>query len=135
MSRSGYVDDPEHLELYRANVARSIQGRRGQAFLRELAAALDAMPVKELIQERLIDEGNNVCAIGAVCRSRGLDVSNVDCHDPDEVGKTVGISHIMAAEIEYMNDEFPWEPETPAQRWQRMRKWVDENIATESTAK
>lgn len=54
MSRSGYVDDCENLELYRATVERSIKGKRGQAFLRELAAAMDAMPEKVLIAEELV---------------------------------------------------------------------------------
>lgn len=44
MSRSGYVDDYEYLELYRASVERAIRGKRGQAFLRELAKVLDSVP-------------------------------------------------------------------------------------------
>jgi hypothetical protein len=128
MTRSGYVDESEHLELYRANVERSIQGKRGQAFLRELAEALDAMPVKELIPNRLVVPSVGVCAIGAVCRARRLDVSEVDYYDPESVGNAVGISRIMAAEIEYMNDEWAGRRETPTERWTRMRKWVDDQI-------
>ncbi len=37
MSRSGYQDDCEGLNLYRGTVRRAIRGKRGQAFLRELA--------------------------------------------------------------------------------------------------
>lgn len=130
MSRSRYVDDCEHLELYRANVRRTIHSKRGQAFLRELAASMDAMPEKVLIAEQLIDDAGYVCAIGVVCKARGLDVSKVDYEDAESVGNTVGISRIMAAEIEYENDEAgPWQvDESPEQRWERMRKWVDRNL-------
>jgi hypothetical protein len=33
MSRSGYSEDYEHMELYRANVDRTLAGKKGQAFL------------------------------------------------------------------------------------------------------
>jgi hypothetical protein len=134
MSRSGYSDCCENLELYRANVDRSIFGKRGQAFLRELADALDAMPDKELIEGDLIDDDGRVCAIGAVCKQRGLDVSGVDIGDPEEVGALVGIATCMAAEIEFENDErLGWccsrqVEETPRERWVRMRLWVEKNL-------
>lgn len=141
MSRSGYIDDCEPLELgrWRAQVASSIRGKRGQSFLRELADAMDAMPVKELIANNLVNSEGACCTIGVVCKSRGLDVSNVDVTDPESVGNVVGISRQLAAEIEWFNDECPdfrrdpetgewkWE-ETPAERWTRMRKWVNERI-------
>ncbi len=134
MSRSGYTDDDDDniAGLYRANVTRTIRGRTGQAFLRELGAALDAMPVKALIAGDLVTEDGAVCAIGSVCQARGLNVSGVDVYDSREVAKAVGISRILAAEIEYVNDECgPWrEDETPEDRWKRIRKWVDENLLT-----
>lgn len=43
MSRSGYSDDCDHIELWRAAVDAAVSGKRGQAFLRELLGALDAM--------------------------------------------------------------------------------------------
>jgi hypothetical protein len=47
MSRSGYSDDHSEWDLirWRGAVASAIRGKRGQAFLRELLVALDAMPV------------------------------------------------------------------------------------------
>lgn len=127
MSRSGYTDDCEYLALYRGNVERTLRGRRGQAFLRELAAALDAMPEKALIADALIDEQGDVCAMGAVCKARGMDASAIDYDSPDDVGKALGISRIMAAEIAYMNDEWV-EDRTPERRWRRMREWVEKNL-------
>lgn len=133
MSRSGYSDDCDNIGLWRANVRRAINGKKGQAFFRELAAAMDAMPVKELIDQELVRDDGGVCAIGAVCVARGIDATKVASYCPDAVGKAVGISHVLAAEIEFMNDE--WERhETPAARWIRMREWVEENINKDAVA-
>lgn len=133
MSRSGYVDDCDYMNLYRASVERAILGKRGQAFFRELASAMDAMPEKRLISSELVAETGEVCAIGAVCKARGLDVGKVDAYDRFEVGSLVGIAPSMAAEIVYENDERSRYDETPEQRWTRMRKWVDEQIIKERT--
>jgi len=130
MSRSGYSYDCENLELWRNAVERAIKGKRGQKFLRELADAMDAMPAKRLISGALIDETTGeVCAIGAVCKARGLDVSRVEVFDPQAVGGAVGIARALAAEIEWINDEDDRSTETPEQRWQRVRGWVDSQIA------
>lgn len=154
MSRSGYcddIDDPLQLGRWRAQVASAIRGKRGQAFLRELAAAMDAMPEKVLIADALIDEDGDCCTIGVVCKARGIEASKIDYEEPEEVGAAVGIARQMAAEIEYLNDEVgdrfeqvavpkpadkPWHPgwewrrvaETPEERWVRMRKWVESQI-------
>jgi len=131
MSRSGYSDDVDgaELNLWRGAVERAIKGKRGQAFLRELAEAMDAMPVKRLIAEELIDSVGEVCAIGAVCKARVLDVSKVYIEDPSEVGRAVGIAPALAAEIEYVNDDdLAWSNETPEQRWYRVRRWVAAQI-------
>ena len=131
MTRSGYTDDSEYLELYRGRVANTIKGRNSQKFLREMLAAFDAMPVRILIYGDLIDAKGNCCAIGAVCKSRGLDLRLVDQEDPEAIGRLMAISTTLAAEIEYENDEGgDWrrDPETPWQRWKRMREWIDAKI-------
>ena len=134
MNRSNYIDDcdldPLDFGRWRGQVAATIRGRRGQAFLRELAAAMDAMPEKVLIANELIDVEGDCCTIGVVCKARGIDVSAIDIECPSSVGKAVGISHQLAAEIEYLNDY--WQDETPAARWQRMRRWVDQHIVKET---
>jgi len=131
MSRSGYVDEmDDYLAMgrWRQAVKRAIEGKRGQAFLRELAEAMDAMPEKVLITDDLINKDGDCCTIGVVCKSRGVDVSNVDPDDPQDVGDAVGIARAMAAEIEFENDEDFWgRDESPEARWKRMRKWVAEN--------
>lgn len=136
MSRSGYSTDCDYLDLYRASVDRAIKGKRGQAFMKELAAAMDAMPVKRLIAHEIQDETGEVCAIGSVCLARSIDPCTIDYELPEHVGAVMGIARSLAAEIEFENDEADawnnahrqnWKPETPEERWVRMRKWVDEN--------
>jgi len=60
MSRSGYVDDmsDEWAAIrYRGAVSSAVRGKRGQAFLREMLAALDAMPEKRLAAGALVFDG------------------------------------------------------------------------------
>ena len=131
MSRSGYSDDYDDqwaLIRWRGAVTSSIRGKRGQEFLRELAAALDAMPEKSLIAEKLEQDGE-VCALGSIGKVRGIDMAKVDPEDYDGVAVAFGIPNALAREIMYQNDEGTWRDETAEQRWQRVRRWVQEHIA------
>ena len=73
MSRSCYSDDygdefPGQVDLFRANVRRSMRSKAGQARLVELRDALLALPVKELEAETFAAgtrETPKVCALGA----------------------------------------------------------------------
>ena len=131
VSRSGYSDDLETWALicWRGAVKKAITGSRGQALLREMLIALDAMPAKRLISRDLIKEGE-VCALGAVAAARGLDVSAVDPEDRDTVAGVFNIAPALAAEIVYENDE-TWTGETPEERYARMREWVAANLKQE----
>jgi hypothetical protein len=131
MSRSGYSEecDGSELAMYRGQVASAIRGKRGQTFLRELATAMDAMPVKELIANELIRADGACCTIGIVCKSRNIDVSKIDYEEPMEVARAVDVAWQLAAEIEWENDDRMWKPETPSERWTRMRKWVDRHLS------
>lgn len=137
MSRAGYSDyyDFDHWTLirWRGAVASSIRGKRGQAFLRELIDALDAMPDKRLIAHEL-QRGQNVCAIGSVGARRGVDMSKLDPDDPGPIAGAFGIAESLAREIEYMNDEGGCWDETPEQRWQRMRRWAVGNLKPEQVS-
>lgn len=144
MSRSGYDDDYDGdfnaLNLYRANVDRSLAGKRGQAFLKEMLAAMDALPDKKLAAGIMQEQGGEVCAIGSVGKARGLDMSNLDRIIENEdyerlasaIAKQFGIAECMAREIMYMNDDRGPRDESPEQRFTAMRKWVESNIKREA---
>ena len=132
MSRSGYSDDMDdqwQFIRWRGAVKSAIKGKRGQAFLKEMLDAMDALPEKVLISGELQDTtySGQVCAIGAVGKARGLDMERVDFDEPENVGAFFGIPHTLAAEIEFWNDEGAWR-ETPAARFERMRKWIADQI-------
>jgi hypothetical protein len=129
MSRSGYSDDPDdqwRFIRWRGAVNAAIKGKRGQSFLREMLAALDALPEKKLVQNELETEGA-VCAIGAVGRSRNVDMTKIDPEDYEKICGTFGISEALAREIMFMNDEWFIE-ESPEVRFARMRDWIQKQI-------
>lgn len=130
MSRSGYGDgdyddddDPLAAGRWRAAVKNAIRGKKGQAFLKEMLAALDALPQKRLVanalQEGEWNEGEteivpvkdgDVCAFGAVGRARGIDMpaSWIDDDAEDmtyEVTRLFGTTDALSREIMYVNDE------------------------------
>jgi len=134
MSRSGYTDDCESnwsLICWRGAVKSAIRGRRGQKLLQELAMALDAMPVKRLITNDLENAEGEFCTLGVLGAARGLreEFKKVDPEDSDEIAALFDIAPALAREIVYENDEGDvWREYTPAQRWSRMREWVDDNL-------
>jgi hypothetical protein len=131
MSRSGYSDECENLALWRSAVTRAIRGKRGQAFLQELLAALDALPVKRLVAEDLVTPAGEVCALGSVGRLRGIDMSRINPEDHRKLADTFNIAPALVQEIEFENDEdFAWSHKTPEQRFERMRAWVVQQITT-----
>lgn len=144
MSRSGYTDDCDgdnwqHI-CWRGMVASATRGRRGQAFFKDMLAALDAMPVKRLVANELespdivpcshwgMFETRSVCAIGAVGQARGIDMKKIDPEDYGRVSSVFNIAEPLAQEIVYINDEWGGYRETPEDRFIRMRKWVAAQI-------
>lgn len=108
MSRSGYTDDYDDDGtggLWRGAVERSLRGKRGQAALRELAKAMDAMPEKALAAESLVTEDGEYCTLGVLGQARGLDMKPLDPDDWDAVAKAFNIAPAMVREIVYENDE------------------------------
>lgn len=146
MSRSGYNDDIDQWALikWRGQVASAIRGKRGQAFLRDLAASLDAMPEKRLIAHDLQKDvpafvppqfsKAEVCAIGSLGVARGIDMRVLDPEDYDAIADAFGVAHQLVQEIEFENDEGAWGLETPEGRWGRMREWVRGRIAADPHA-
>lgn len=122
------VDDPRNFAMWRGQVASSIRGRRGQAFLRELVGALDAMPEKRLIANTLRKDGE-VCALGCVGAKRGLALETLDPYDYSTLAGKFGIAEPLVRELEFVNDD-PWEYRevTPERRWQIVRGWAASQI-------
>jgi hypothetical protein len=124
MSRSGYTEDNEDplaLGRWRQAVKRSLDGKRGQALLIDLVAALDAMEDKRLYAGSFATADGEFCTLGVLGAKRGTkmdDLGDEDDCDPEEVAQRFGIAPAMAAEIMYMNDEYA------ADEW----KWVDVEI-------
>jgi hypothetical protein len=122
MSRSGYDgdnDDPLAHGRWRQAVRRAIEGKRGQALLRELVEALDAMPDKRLYSGSFATAEGEFCTLGVLGAKRGTSMDDLgdaeDGCDPADVGRRFGIAAAMAAEIMYLNDEWAVDES----------KWVD----------
>lgn len=159
MSRSGYSDECDGWALirWRGAVASAIRGKRGQQALREIAAALDAMPEKALAADSLVTADGEYCTLGALGAARGMDLAAIDPEDRAAVAEAFGISEALAAEIMFENDNNywyedardyfnfvvcgpmrPWEshtqlrwrtdPRAAERRWSRMRQWVTSHI-------
>ena len=126
MNRSGYNDDCDGWALirWRGAVKSAMRGKRGQAFLRELLVALDALPQKRLIKDDLEVSGE-YCALGAVGRLRGMDMSKINIDYREEIATAFGIAEAMAAEIMFWNDDVS----TPEKRYELVRKWVSRKYA------
>lgn len=148
MSRSNYSDDCENLELWRGNVERTIKGKKGQALLRELEAALVALPEKRLISDDMarMDEAHpadsEVCALGCVALKRGLDQGKdrltvlkeimeqfPEGCEASELADDFDISEMLAREITYVNDEMA--PDRPEKRYEYVLSWVRSKIISQ----
>lgn len=137
MSRSGYSDDCENVGLWRGNIWRATTGKRGQAFFRELVAALDAMPEKRLVQGELETQAGEVCSLGALRRAKGCELGQaLKESDWDALGEAFDVAPMLTQEVMHENDERQWnreaqkwnDGETPEERWERMRKWAAAQI-------
>ena len=138
MSRAGYSEDLDQWDLikWRGQVASATRGKRGQKLLADLLAALDAMPEKALVIGELQTQEGDVCALGALGRVRGINLSAIDPEEPEQVAAVFDIAEPLAREIVYVNDEyfdFKYIGDqrvdiTPEERWEGMRAWVAARI-------
>jgi hypothetical protein len=141
--RIGYSEDEEfggQFELWQANCRRSLKGKKGQAALRELEAALLAMPDKRLIAGKLQDADGEVCSLGALAKYKGHALLADECEEGEydeydlsgemeEFGVELGMLRLVAWKVvekndvafdgmEWFNCEGPyrWEFERPQMR-------------------
>ena len=128
MSRSIYSEDgdPWAAIMWGGQLASAIRGKRGQAFLADLVAALEAMPEKRLIANELRKNGE-VCALGALGTKRGIKLESIDPDDYEEVAATFDIAHQLCREVVWQNDDMG-DQDTPEQRWHRMHEWAKSKL-------
>jgi hypothetical protein len=120
---------PGQFDLWQENCERSLRGKQGQEELRQLRAALLALPEKRLIHELLEDEAGGVCAIGAYGKYKGLDLSQFDVDsNTDEVGIAGGMPALVAWKVVEMNDLEFNRSITPEQRYERMLAWIESKL-------
>ncbi len=115
-------DRPGQFALWEANCRRSMRGKRGQQALRELEAALLALPEKRLIHNSLTDDDGGVCAIACYAKHKGVDLSRYDPEDEsDQVGIDAGMPRLVSWAVVALNDltlDTVWEvAEGPLGRW------------------
>ena len=139
--RISYTDEedyPGQLELWQANCNRSIQGKAGQASLLELEAALLAMPSKRLIAEEL-DNGEDVCAIGALVRYKQITPMADAEFEMEAVGVECGMPPLVAWKVVELNDielsDHKWDStarqyrqRTPEERYTSVLAWVQRQL-------
>jgi len=129
--RINYSEDedfPGQFELWQANCERSLRGKRGQQELRELRAALLALPEKRLIHGALEDERGYVCAVGAYAKHKGVELSKFDVDsNTDDVGIEAGMPRLVAWKVVEMND-LQLDHLTPEQRYEKMFAWVESKL-------
>lgn len=156
--RIGYSDDedfPGQFELWQANCQRSLNGKKGQAALKELEVALLALRDKRLIADKLQDANGDVCALGALARYKGQLIATAEAEDGaedeweendmdaemEEFGVSLGMPRLVAWKVVSKNDieirgtyDYSKEPRgtfvpvTPEQRYERLLAWVQQKI-------
>ena len=136
--RLDYCDEerfPNHFALWEANCRRSLQGKAGQRELREMEAALLALPAKRLVQGVLLSDDGDVCALGAYGRYKGLDLTSFETCDKEITGVEVGIAggmpRLVAWAVVDRNDRLDGQYQvgtfvllTPEERYDQMLAWV-----------
>lgn len=163
MSRTEWDDDGGDYDynIYGLQIGwalRALKGKKGQAALKELEAALLALPEKRLIAENFCKEGQ-VCVLGALALKRRLDVGMSDGvarkdiqqtygldPDPEEAisraRKDLGLSRMFAIEVMEQNDkttgkwikeEGRYAPFTPQERYEHVLAWVRMQMKEQSS--
>lgn len=128
--------------LWDANVERALNGRKGQAMLRELEQALLALPHKRLIDSDFKQDGD-VCVVGALAIQRVKRFLETDDFqtaysglpdfegEPDEIAwyaeTHLGMSRLLAWHLQFKNDE-EYAGASPELRYDNMLQWVRSRI-------
>lgn len=143
MSRSGYSYDLDQWDLirWRGAVASAIRGKRGQALLKELEAALLVLPEKKLCKYDFANpDTGEVCALGEVALKQRLDKGMAltealkeiqekypEGEEAEVIAAEMNVADALVKEITYINDD-DYENSTPEKRYEVILAWVRENI-------
>jgi hypothetical protein len=129
-------------------VASAIRGKRGQALLKELEAALLALPQKRLVAGEFANaQQGEVCALGAVALKRRMDkgqdraaalleIQNLfpEGCEAEAIAQELNIAEALCKEITYENDDDYRTGDSPEFRYQYMLKWVRRQIAKQEAS-
>lgn len=113
------------LPAFKASISRAVNSTGGQAMLKNLLSALDAMPYPRLIGG-VFEFDCDYCAIGALGKAAGLNVAKFSTEKLPELAATFGCPLVLIDVIMKTNDE--GRRELPAQKWSRMRDWTAHQI-------
>lgn len=134
-----------HFELWQANCRRSLKGKKGQSALRELEAALLALPEKRLIANKLQDRQGEVCALGALAKYKNHEMAVAETTEDDEwddewdydidgsmeeFGVSLGMPRMVAWKVVALND-IELEGLSPESRYERVLAWTQRQISTQ----
>lgn len=138
----GYDEDYNNQgALFWANCDRALTGQRGIAALRELEAALVALPEPELVLGSLARDGK-VCAVGAMIVQRKiaagqrrdealawLEGRGDIADETATIGENeLGITYSLAYRLAYLNDEEVAWNATDAERYQAVLTFVRKRL-------
>lgn len=129
-------DRPGQFDLWQANCRRSLNGRAGQAALRELEAELMAMPERRLIADDLAADGE-VCAVGALMKRRLVtagaeptaaqarleDLNDSEWESDYVAAQETRVPRLVAWKLVELND-IELEGMTPEARYSAVLEWV-----------
>jgi hypothetical protein len=93
---------------WHGNIERICRGKRGQRILREFIDALLALPERRLIANKIQNAEGEVCAIGALGKHRGVDMSEYEDSQEGSVdlGKELGLGFMLAWQLGSENDMY-----------------------------
>lgn len=144
--------------FWEIDLRRALTSGRGQRILRDVEAALLAMPKHELLYGEIVEAGcwddhddvriptGAVCAIGAYAVHRGIqdgksreqalaDLAERWSGDRDQweteiLGRSLGLARTVATQLAWLNDE-AYGSLTPPERHAAVLAWVRDQIKPE----
>lgn len=141
MSRLSYNEMSSVEEVrWQRNSAMTLKSKRGQQMLRDLEAALLALPQKRLLGDTFYEpESGEVCALAAYARHKGCDVEKLqrlELDSGEEQADWVAWMYDQARTLTWniidLNDNgggYFVRHETPEQRYERVLQWVQSHLS------